>query len=42
MKSILKTFIDYSLFEEFSEHLLAINENMQDLMVPFQKKWYVC
>jgi hypothetical protein len=30
-----------SLFEEFSEHLLAINENMQDLMVPFQKKWYV-
>ncbi|WP_082950979.1 DUF2779 domain-containing protein [Aliarcobacter skirrowii] len=30
-----------TLFEEFSEHLLAINENMQDLMVPFQKKWYV-
>ncbi|WP_206423418.1 DUF2779 domain-containing protein [Aliarcobacter butzleri] len=30
-----------TLFEEFSEHLLSINENMQDLMVPFQKKWYV-
>ena len=30
-----------TLFEEFSEHLLAINENIQDLMVPFQKKWYV-
>ncbi len=30
-----------TLFEEFSEHLLAINENMQDLMIPFQKKWYV-
>ncbi|MCG3653490.1 DUF2779 domain-containing protein [Aliarcobacter butzleri] len=30
-----------TLFEELSEHLLAINENMQDLMVPFQKKWYV-
>ena len=28
-------------FEEKSEHLLAINENIQDLMVPFQKKWYV-
>ncbi|WP_152058926.1 DUF2779 domain-containing protein [Aliarcobacter butzleri] len=30
-----------TLFEEFSEHLLAINENIQDLMIPFQKKWYV-
>jgi hypothetical protein len=30
-----------TLFEEFSEHLLSINENMQDLMIPFQKKWYV-
>ncbi|WP_373071164.1 DUF2779 domain-containing protein [Sulfurimonas sp.] len=28
-------------FSDLSEHLLAINENMQDLMVPFQKKWYV-
>lgn len=30
-----------TLFEELSEHLLAINDNMQDLMIPFQKKWYV-
>ena len=30
-----------TLFEEFSEHLSSINENMQDLMLPFQKKWYV-
>ena len=30
-----------TLFEELSFHLLAINENMQDLMIPFQKKWYV-
>ncbi|MDK2049890.1 DUF2779 domain-containing protein [Aliarcobacter butzleri] len=29
------------LFDDLSEHLLAINENMQDLMIPFQKKWYV-
>lgn len=28
-------------FPDLKEHLLAINENMQDLMVPFQKKWYV-
>ncbi|WP_223891018.1 DUF2779 domain-containing protein [Sulfurovum sp. TSL6] len=28
-------------FEEFSEHLLAINENMKDLMYPFQKQYYV-
>lgn len=28
-------------FTEFSEHLLAVNENIQDLMIPFQKKWYV-
>ncbi|MCT7908941.1 DUF2779 domain-containing protein [Arcobacter lacus] len=28
-------------FPLFEKHLLAINENMQDLMVPFQKKWYV-
>jgi hypothetical protein len=38
-KSVIKRLA--TLFEEFSEHLLAINENMQDLMVPFQKKWYV-
>ncbi|RXJ84261.1 DUF2779 domain-containing protein [Arcobacter sp. CECT 8985] len=30
-----------NLFPDLSTHLLAINENMQDLMVPFQKKWYV-
>ncbi|WP_419777819.1 DUF2779 domain-containing protein [Malaciobacter marinus] len=30
-----------NLFPKLSSHLLAINENMQDLMVPFQKKWYV-
>jgi hypothetical protein len=30
-----------NLFPELSTHLLAINENMQDLMTPFQKKWYV-
>ncbi len=28
-------------FLAFEKHLLAINENMQDLMTPFQKKWYV-
>ena len=38
-KSVIKRLA--TLFEEFSEHLLSINENMQDLMVPFQKKWYV-
>ncbi|XPV70192.1 MAG: DUF2779 domain-containing protein [Halarcobacter sp.] len=30
-----------NLFPKLSSHLLAINENMQDLMIPFQKKWYV-
>jgi hypothetical protein len=30
-----------NLFPDLSPHLLAINENMQDLMIPFQKKWYV-
>ena len=28
-------------FPLFEKHLLDINENMQDLMIPFQKKWYV-
>ncbi len=28
-------------FPEFREHLLAINENVKDLMFPFQKKYYV-
>ena len=30
-----------NLFPTLSIHLLAINENIQDLMIPFQKKWYV-
>lgn len=30
-----------NLFPDLSPHLLAIHENMQDLMIPFQKKWYV-
>jgi len=30
-----------SLFPKLEEHLLAINENTKDLMIPFQKKWYV-
>ena len=28
-------------FSELSSHLLSINENMKDLMIPFQKKYYV-
>ena len=28
-------------FPEFREHLLAINDNVKDLMFPFQKKYYV-
>ncbi len=28
-------------FPEFKNHLLSINENMKDLMFPFQKKYYV-
>lgn len=28
-------------FPELADHLLAINVNMQDLMVPFQKQYYV-
>ncbi len=28
-------------FPELSTHLLSINENMKDLMMPFQKKYYV-
>lgn len=28
-------------FSELREHLLSINENMKDLMFPFQKKYYV-
>ncbi|UTJ05710.1 DUF2779 domain-containing protein [Arcobacter roscoffensis] len=28
-------------YSEYSEHLLSINENMKDLMIPFHKKWYI-
>lgn len=28
-------------YPKYSEHLLSINENMKDLMIPFQKKWYI-
>lgn len=28
-------------FPDLSSHLININENMKDLMVPFQKKYYV-
>ena len=28
-------------FPKLSTHLLSINENMKDLMIPFQKKYYV-
>lgn len=28
-------------YEELGSHLLNINENMKDLMIPFAKKWYV-
>lgn len=38
-KGVIKSLA--SLFPSLSSHLLAINENMQDLMVPFQKKWFV-
>lgn len=30
-----------SSFKQLSSHLLNINKNMQDLMIPFQKKYYV-
>ncbi|MBN2824917.1 MAG: DUF2779 domain-containing protein [Campylobacterales bacterium] len=30
-----------STFDNLSSHLLSINANMQDLMIPFQKRWYV-
>ena len=38
--SKIRVFFKYSN-PAFKKHLLAINENMQDLMIPFQKKWYV-
>lgn len=30
-----------NLYGEFTYDLMSIHDNMQDLMVPFQKKWYV-
>ena len=30
------------LYPDLSEHLMNIHDNIQDLMVPFQKKWYYC
>ena len=29
-----------ALFPDLSDHLMAIHDNMKDLMVPFQKGWY--
>ena len=31
-----------AIFPDLSEHLLNIAENMKDLMVPFQKRYYYC
>lgn len=28
-----------NLFEDLSDHLMNIHDNMKDLMIPFQKKW---
>ena len=30
-----------NLYGEFTYDLMIMHDNMQDLMVPFQKKWYV-
>jgi len=38
-KGVIKKLADS--FLDISEHLLKINENMKDLMVPFQKKYYI-
>ena len=38
-KGVIKRLADFS--PHLSTHLLKINENMKDLMVPFQKKYYV-
>ena len=38
-KGVIKKLSD--LYPIFSRQLLSINENMKDLMVPFQKKYYV-
>ena len=31
-----------ALYPDLSEHLMNIYDNIYDLMVPFQKKWYYC
>lgn len=30
------------IFPDLSEHLMNIHDNIVDLMIPFQKKWYYC
>ena len=30
------------LYPDLREHLMNIHDNIQDLMIPFQKKWYYC
>ena len=38
-KGVIKRLADS--FPHLQSRLLSINENMQDLMIPFSKKWYV-
>ena len=38
-KGVIKKLAE--LYPDLSTHLLSINENMKDLMIPFQKKYYV-
>lgn len=38
-KGVIKKLAD--LYPELSTHLLSINENIKDLMIPFQQKYYV-
>ncbi len=37
-KGRIKTLADF--YPDFSEHLMNIHDNIKDLMLPFQKKWY--
>lgn len=30
------------LYPDLADHLMDIHDNIQDLMIPFQKKWYYC
>lgn len=30
------------LYPDLHDHLINIHDNIQDLMIPFQKKWYYC